>query len=135
MNLNSGWKKAGSRSAKSSKKTVTAQLKQGKALQGINKNLEKTTSFEKKSKLQFQVTVSGVAKSKYAQVSVQFYSKNKKYERKVKVRAGKKMKVSVSAKGWKQAGSVTRIRIMVKPAGKGRFQSGAKLKISNIKQA
>lgn len=135
VKLNSGWKKAGSRSVKSSGKNITVQMKQGKALQGISKKLEKKTSFAKKSKLQFQVTVSKIAKSKYADVRVQFYSKNKKYEKKVKVRAGKKSKVSVSAKGWKYADSVTRIRIMVKPAGKGRFQSGGKLKISNIKQA
>ncbi len=135
VTLNAGWKKAGSRSAKSSKGTITAQLKQGKALQGVSKTLKKATSFRKKGKLQFQVTVSGVSKSKNVQVRVQFYSKNKKYERKVQVRTGKKTRVSVSAKNWKQAGAVTKIRIMVKPSGKGRFQSGAKLKIRNIKQA
>lgn len=135
IKLNAGWKKANSKQVKNASGQITVSMKTGKSYQGMSKSLEKKTSFEKKSRLQFKVNVSGVAKTKYAQIKVRFYSGKHLLEKKVRVRIGKNQTVTVSAAGWKYSDSVTKLQILAKPSGGGTWKNSGKMKVGSIKQS
>ena len=108
----------------------------------INPNLYVGADWRFSSKLNFtsrkyftcKLNITGM-KEKYAHVRIRFFHGNSVYESSAKVKGGGTRAVSVNLSKWAYRGSVNKIQIWVRPYSKTRWKNGAKVVITEMKQA
>ncbi len=147
MQTVSSYKKSRSVSSKwSSYGAATGKKKAGKAIRavhdgsrnrnslwGFTQSFGKKLSFQSASRFCTTLKVSGSSNAK-AVVKLRFYSGKKILESSAVIPANRKVKLSVSLQNWKYRSAVTKIQVLLAPAG-GTWKKGAYMDISNTVQA
>lgn len=102
--------------------------------QGAGWKFSAKLNFSARNRFVCKIKVSGM-KETYAHVRLRFFSGRNVYEAAMKVKGGKTQQVTADLSKWKYKKSVDKIQIWVRPNKKTKWKSGAKIVISDMKQA
>lgn len=135
--ISSKWSQYGAASGKKKSgkwlRVIRDSKRNPNSLWGFSQSFSKKLSFSKNSRFCTTLEVSGASNGQ-AEVKLRFYSGKKILEGSTVIPANRKVKLSVSLKGWKYRNAVTRIQVLLAPAN-GKWKKNAYVDMTAAVQA